>query len=131
MENRDISAIIRILRNVTFLTKVAPFIYTFTILSGVLAYLFDCNSLCTLADRLLYVSPLWVAFMFALSYTLKLCNWHRFQCALPLIPAAVACIDDYICSLSSIGVAVNYSVTILLLTVSLLNAYFIFIRHKC
>jgi hypothetical protein len=131
MENRNISAIIRILRNVTFLTKVAPFIYTFVALSCILVYVFGSEPLCTLADRLLYVSPLWVVFMFALSYTLKLCNWHRLQCALPLIPAAVACIDDYICSLSSIGVAVNYSVTILMLAVSLLNAYFIFIRHKC
>jgi hypothetical protein len=131
MKDHDLSVLVRILRDVTFAVKVAPFIYVLCTIAAILIYACGSEQVSILADRVCYVSPLVIALMFILSYSLKLCNWHRLECSLPILPFVIANVDEYVCHLSYGAVVANYVAVLILLCVSLLNAYFIFIRHTC
>lgn len=76
----------------------------------------------------IFLSPLLVVFLILLSYAVRLCKWHRLQCVLPLIPQAMVYCDNYIYEYGVALATINFSVLLLLFILSLVNAYFVFIR---
>lgn len=130
VDNKDIIAIVKILRKITVIVKLNPFIFALAYITTMIGYIFFSDSIATLCDQLFYTSPIVVIMNFILSYSLKLCNWHRLECALPIFPLIPLFIDECIYPMSEIALYTN-CVTILLLTIlSLINAYFVFIKPK-
>lgn len=121
----DIMAIVFILRKVTAIVKVYPFIYTFLYILCMFGYMIFSEGMCVLLDQLFYTSPIVVSCNVLLSYALKLCKWHRLQCILPMIPL-LPLLVDYIYPLNNIAVGVNTTFIIALCLLSIVNAYFVF-----
>ena len=86
------------------------------------------DNVAVVLDTLFYVSPMVVILLWLLSWAFKLCNWHRFECVLPLVPQIPIFFDDYISQFDYAGAFVNISVIGLLFLLSLVNAYFVFIK---
>ena len=95
-DNRDVIALVRILRRVTTIVKVYPFAYTLLYIYCMLVYMFGTDTTATICDQLFYTSPFMVMCAIGLSYSLKLCKWHRLECALPLLPCVTIFVDIYI-----------------------------------
>ena len=129
-DNRDVIALVRILRRVTTIVKVYPFAYTLLYIYCMLVYMFGTDTTATICDQLFYTSPFMVMCAIGLSYSLKLCKWHRLECALPLLPCITIFIDIYICRLSAVCAYLNSILMIILGIASLINAYFVFIKPK-
>lgn len=130
VESKDIIAIIEIARKVTSVTKFSPFVFAVAYIITMICYIFCDDATATLLDQLCYTSPLVVIMNFRLSYSLKLCKWHRLECALPMFPLIPLVIDYYIYPISRFGAIVN-GISILMLTIlSLINAYFVFRKPK-
>lgn len=130
---------INILRKTTKIVKVYPFLYTVILIACMFANICLANdepitdeqfidSQIHILDQLIFVSPLIVGLFFYLSYTLKFCNWYRFQCALPLIPQVIDYADTYLFDLGTYSIFAINNVTILLAVATLINAYFVFVR---
>lgn len=126
----NISAVVSILRNTTRIVKIAPFALVTMYMVAMVGYLFFSETVAVTLDTLFYVSPLVVILLWMLSKALKMCNWHRLECALPLIPQLPILVDDYINQFNYAGTIVNISVVGLLFLLSLLNAYFVFIKPR-
>lgn len=120
--------IIEILRKVTVTVKVFPFFYALIYIPSMFAYMVFSEDVCIMLDTLFYISFLTVAFLIRLSYCVKLCIWHRLQCCLPLVPQPIIFIDNYIYCFSETATIINVWLAILLFLLSLINAYFVFIR---
>ena len=127
--NKDVLVIVNILRRVTTLVKLYPFAYTILYICCMLVYMFGSESLAILCDQMFYTSPFIILCAIGLSYSLKLCKWHRLQCSLPLLPLVPLAID-YMWSISKFGAIINVATIIILLISSLINAYFVFIKPK-
>lgn len=80
------------------------------------------------ADMVFYISPMTVAFCLVLSRIFKLCKWHRLECILPLFSMLSVIIDEFVYNLDSFYLWLNWGLVIFLLTLSLINAYFVFIK---
>lgn len=129
MEDRhNIEAVISILRRSTQITKIAPFALVATYMFAMVGYMAFSESVAFALDTLFYVSPMVVILLWLLSRAFKLCNWHRFECVLPLVPQIPIFFDDYISQFDYAGAFVNISVVGLLFLLSLVNAYFVFIK---
>ena len=126
--NRDIIAIVTILRKTTRIVKVYPFIYAMLYVMCMFGYMLFSENVATILDQLFYTSPIVVSCNIALSYSLKLCKWHRMECSLPLIPMLPLFVDYYIYPLNNIAVGINTTIMIILCLASLINAYFVFIK---
>lgn len=126
--NRDIIAIVTILRKTTRIVKVYPFIYAMLYVMCMFGYMLFSENVATILDQLFYTSPIVVSCNIALSYSLKLCKWHRMECSLPLIPMLPLFVDYYIYPLNNIAVGINTTIMITLCIASLINAYFVFIK---
>lgn len=129
-ENKDIIALVKILRRVTTIVKVYPFAYTLLYISCMLVYMFGTDNTATICDQLFYTSPFMVMCAIGLSYSLKLCKWHRLECVLPLLPCITIFVDTYIYQLSMVCAYLNSILMIILGIASLINAYFVFIKPK-
>ena len=88
------------------------------------------DNVAVILDTLFYVSPMTVVLLWLLSRAFKLCNWHRFECVLLLVPQIPIFFDDYISQFDYAGAAVNICVIGLLFLLSLINAYFVFIKPR-
>lgn len=126
--NRDIIAIVTILRKTTRIVKVYPFIYAMLYVMCMFGYMLFSENVASILDQLFYTSPIVVSCNIALSYSLKLCKWHRMECSLPLIPMLPLFVDYYIYPLNNIAVGINTTIMIILCFASLINAYFVFIK---
>lgn len=114
-----------VLRRVTKTVKVYPFIYTvlLLILSPVEAWASlewaEVIGLLTFTS----VPSIWLCWK--LSRAVKLCPWHRAQCALAVVPTAIPLsrilIDGAYVALVWLGIAA-------ILVASLVNCYLVFIR---
>lgn len=118
----------RIVQRITVTVKTFPFFYAlllmiFWLIAPILTY----EVLATI-DSLIFVSALMALFLIRLSYCVKLCIWHRLQCALPLLPQILAQVDEHICQFGLYTSVINYSTIALIFTLSLINAYFVFIK---
>lgn len=117
-----------IVKPVTITVKTFPFFYAlglilFWLIAPVLSY-----EVISTVDNLIFLSAIMAALLIRLSYCVKLCIWHRLQCALPLLPQAIAQIDEYIYEFGEYVSAFNYTSTGIVFTLSLINAYFVFIK---
>lgn len=130
VESKDIIAIIEIARKVTSVAKFSPFVFAVAYIITMICYIFCDDATATLLDQLCYTSPLVVIMNFRLSYSLKLCKWHRLECALPMFPLIPLVIDYYIYPISRFGAIVNGISILSLIILSLVNAYFVFRRPR-
>lgn len=130
VESKDIIAIIEIARKVTSVVKFSPFVFAVAYIITMVCYIFCDDATATLLDQLCYTSPLVVIMNFRLSYSLKLCKWHRLECALPMFPLIPLVIDYYIYPISRFGAIVNGMSILTLIVLSLVNAYFVFRRPR-
>lgn len=130
VESKDIIAIIEIARKVTSVVKFSPFVFAVAYIITMICYIFCDDATATLLDQLCYTSPLVVIMNFRLSYSLKLCKWHRLECALPMFPLIPLVIDYYIYPISRFGAVVNGISILTLIILSLVNAYFVFRRPR-
>lgn len=129
-ENKDILAIVRILRRVTKIVKIYPFIYAILYALCMIGYLLCDDIVSTMLDQFFYTSPIVVSCNILLSYSLKLCKWHKLQCLLPMFPLIPLFVDYLVFPVSRLAFIINALVIILLFTLSLVNAYFVFIKPK-
>lgn len=95
-----------------------------------IGYIVFSDNVAAILDILFYVSPLVVVLLWMLSRSLKMCNWHRLECVLPLVPQVPIFFDDYINQFDYAGAAVNICVIGLLFLLSLVNVYFVFIKPR-
>lgn len=117
-----------IVKPVTTTVKTFPFFYALgLILYWLIAPTLSYEVISTV-DSLILLSAVMVVFLIRLSYCVKLCKWHRLQCALPLLPQAIAQIDENIYEFGEYVSAVNYATTGIVFTLSLINAYFVFVK---
>ena len=129
-EHKDILAIVKILRRVTIVIKIYPFIYAILYSLCMVGYL-RCNDMvATILDQLFYTSPIVVSCNILLSYSLKMCKWHKLQCVLPMFPLIPLFMDYLIFPLSKFAFTINAITIIVLFALSLINAYFVFIKPK-
>lgn len=129
MEERgNIQAVVSILRKTTRTVKIAPFVLVTMYMLAMVGYMLFSDVVAVTLDTLFYVSPLVVILLWMLSRSLKMCNWHRFECVLPLVSQIPIFFDDYISQFDYDGAFVNISVVGLLFLLSLINAYFVFIK---
>ena len=118
----------RIVQNITGVVKPFPFVYTaMLMLFWALAPILRYEAISTI-DSLIFLSVIMVLFLIALSYCIKLCKWHRLQCVLPLLPQIVDRIDTNIYEFGANLATVNYAVIGLIVVLSLINAYFVFMK---
>lgn len=124
----NLKRILTIIRKTTKAIKLFPFLYIglFIVLSFAMG--FASIEATRIISGIIIVSPIMVAFLIYLSYAVKLCFWHRLQCALPLIPQALVIIDTHIYEYGEALAILNYAILLLLFSLSLVNAYFVFIR---
>lgn len=127
-ERHNIETVISILRESTRIAKIAPFAFVFVYMLIMVGYMLFSDNVAVILDTLFYVSPMTVVLLWLLSRAFKLCNWHRFECVLPLVPQIPIFFDDYISQFDYAGAFVNISVVGLLFLLSLVNAYFVFIK---
>ena len=128
VESKDIIAIVRILRRVTTIVKVYPFAYSILYISCMLVYMFCSDEMATLCDQLFYTSPFMIVCAIGLSYSLKLCKWHRLECILPLLPTCMVLVDEFIYSFPKSASYLNAILIGVICLASLINAYFVFIK---
>lgn len=121
-------SIVDILRRVTVIVKIFPFFYTFGLLLFWLISPTLTDTALNLVDGAIYLSAIMVLFLIRLSYCVKLCIWHRLQCALPLLPQIVAQVDRYIFKFDYYLATAEVVIMCIIFTLSLINAYFVFIK---
>lgn len=124
----NIEGAIHILRKATATVKVAPFAFALLYLVALVVYLLFNDTIATMTDLLFYVSPVAVFFNLRMSKIFKMCKWHRLECLLPLLPIVIVFINGFGFIIPDIAVYVNWSVNLIIFLLSLLNAYFVFIK---
>ena len=129
-DNKDILALVRILRKVTTIVKIYPFVYAVLYALCMIGYLVCDDAVSVMLDQLFYTSPIVVSCNILLSYSLKLCKWHRLQCLLPMFPLIPLFVDYLIFPVSKLAFTINALTIMLLFILSLINAYFVFIKPK-
>ena len=130
VERGNIQAVVSILRSTTRIVKIAPFVLVTMYVFAMVGYMLFSDIVALALDTLFYVSPLVVILLWMLSRSLKMCNWHRLEVVLPLVPQIPVFFDDYINQFDYAGAAINISVIGLLFLLSLINAYFVFIKPR-
>jgi len=123
-----IEELVSILRKVTTTVKVAPFAIALFYLLTILGYMYMPDIAIYLLDTLLYFSPISVVLMFILSKQLRLCFWHRLECSLPVLCMVPGIIDDLFISLTEAATYINAVTLSLVLLLSIINAYFVFVK---
>ena len=124
----NIEGAIQILRKATATVKVAPFASALLYLVALVVYLLFNDTIATMADLLFYVSPVAVFFNLRMSKIFKMCKWHRLECLLPLLPIVIIFVNGFGFIIPDIAVYVNWSVNLIVFLLSLVNAYFVFIK---
>lgn len=124
----NIEGAIQILKKATATVKVAPFAFALLYLVALVVYLLFNDTIATMTDLLFYVSPVAVFFNLRMSKIFKMCKWHRLECLLPLLPIVIVFINGFGFIIPDIAVYVNWSVNLIIFLLSLLNAYFVFIK---
>jgi hypothetical protein len=127
-DRNELIALVCILRNTTRIVKVAPFVYSGLYILCMIAYLFANYEFCFVLDLCFTTSPATVVLLLLLSKYLKLCKWHKLECALPMLPIVPILVDRYCFTFSTMAAYSNVTIIILLSILSLINAYHVFIK---
>lgn len=128
-ENKIFGAI-QILRKVTRTVKVTPFILAVLYMMSMVGYLLFSDTVSIILDYLFYISPSTIVILLILSKSTKMCVWHRLECILPIVAMIPALIDDFIVQFTNSATIVNISTIAIIFLLSLLNAYFVFIKPQ-
>lgn len=124
----NLKRILAIIRNATKAIKIFPFVYILILLIVLPLMSYMEVDTATIVSGCVYLSPLLIAFLILLSYCVRLCFWHRLQCALPLVPQIVDFIDSHLYEYGEALATLNFAILIFLFVASLVNAFFVFIR---
>lgn len=116
------------MKKATATVKVAPFAFALLYLTALVVYLLFNDTIATVTDMLFYVSPVSVFFNLRMSKIFKMCKWHRLECLLPLLPIVIVFVNGFGFIIPDIAVYVNWSVNLITFLLSLVNAYFVFIK---
>ena len=128
-EDRDaIKYVISKLRAITLAVQIIPFAYTFLYIITLILYLFASDTVLTILDTLLYVSPIVVVCSLIQSRVLKLCRWHRTACILPAVPQINILTDRYIYEFSVRAELAHISIILLMSVLLLIAAYNVFLK---
>lgn len=117
---------IRILRDVTVIVKIFPFLSSLLYIIFFLAQLLFQNDVVYEMESLFYISAFVAVLLIVLSYRLRLCKWHRIQCLLPLMPQVFSYIDMYVYEYGVHSAIIADIALTFILAVSVLNAYKMF-----
>lgn len=109
---------LNILRKVTRIIKIAPFIYTLVYIVFMVMQMLGMDSIMTFMESMCYMSPLVIVTLFILSHMLKLCCFYRFQCLLTAAPQILVVVDSYFYEFGTLSV---YTATALLTTMLVLS----------
>lgn len=121
---------IRILRDVTVIVKIFPFLSSFLYIIFFLAQLLFQNDVVYEMESLFYISAFVIALLIVLSYRLRLCKWHRIQCLLLFMPQVFSYIDMYVYEYGVHSAIIADIALTFILAVSILNAYKMFRRSS-
>lgn len=126
--HENLRVVLNVVRRVTKAIKIFPFVYILILLLFLptMSYL-DIDT-ATILSGCIFESPLLIALLILLSYSVKLCIWHRIQCLLPLVPQVADFVDTHIYEYGEALATLNFIVLLLLFILSLVNAYFVFIK---
>lgn len=128
-EDRDaIKHVISKLRAITLTVQIIPFAYTFLYILTLILYLFASDSVLSVLDTLLYISPIVLVFSLIQSRVLKLCRWHKTACILPVVPQVNILLDRYIYEFSVRAELVHISVILLMSVLLLVAAFNVFLK---
>lgn len=130
ISKEELVRIIGILKTTTKVVKLIPFAYALLYIISILSYSICTENVSIWVDMIFYVSPISIIFLLILSRTLKLCKWHRLECVLPLMGFCAVIINDFIIEFGKYGQLANYIIVIATFILSLINAYFVFIKPK-
>ena len=117
---------IRILRDVTVIVKIFPFLSSLLYIIFFLAQLLFQNDVVYEMESLFYISAFVVVLLIVLSYRLRLCKWHRIQCLLLLMPQVFSYIDMHVYEYGVHSAIIADIALTFILAVSVLNAYKMF-----
>ena len=127
-ENDRIRYLILKLRSITRTVQIMPFVYAFVYVIALCCYLFVPDSAMTFLDTMLYVSPIVTAGNLVQSRILKLCNWHKAACLVPVLPQANIIFGSYIYRLSSVAVMAHLFLVVAMIILLLISAYKVFLK---
>lgn len=128
VNHESLKIVLDVVRKVTKIIKLFPFLYIVLFIAIIPFETFGGMDIVIIFNLLFFESPLFVALLVLLSYCVKLCFWHRLQCILPLIPQLLVYCDQYIYEYGEALATINFIMLLLLFILSLVNAYFVFIR---
>lgn len=131
MENvtsENILSAFRILKSVTLFVKSFPFIYAALYIFLFLLQLLVSEDAYYLVSNIVFISPITIVAFICLSFKLKMCVWHRAQCALPLIPQAISIIDSYFYEFGEYSILILIFAIVFMIIASLIHGYLCFIR---
>lgn len=126
VRNDKLLKAIRILRDVTVIVKIFPFLSSFLYIIFFLAQLLFQNDVVYEMESLFYISAFVIALLIVLSYRLRLCKWHRIQCLLLFMPQVFSYIDMYVYEYGVHSAIIADIALTFILAVSILNAYKMF-----
>lgn len=130
VRNDKVLKAIRILRDVTVIVKIFPFLSSLLYIIFFLAQLLFQNDVVYEMESLFYISAFVVVLLIVLSYRLRLCKWHRIQCLLLFMPQVFSYIDMYVYEYGVHSAIIADIALTFILAVSILNAYKMFRRSS-
>ena len=119
-----VSRVFGILRKVTRLVQLAPFVYLAFYSAYLIIGCFVPDDMVCLADGVMFSSPLATAAMLVLSRVLNLCRWHKAACLIPSASQIEGVVDSYLFSFTRVEIII---INILLGVVSLV---FLIVANK-
>lgn len=123
MENPDrraaISRLTGILRKITRIVQIVPFVYLVLYILMLLTERFLPENILCIEDMLFAISPMATVGMLGLSRLLRLCAWHKVACLLPTSTHAVNYIDTQLFQFT------QYEIITINITLSILSAAFL------
>lgn len=129
MERSELENIVQVLRHSTILVKVMPFLFAFFYILDISSYMWLPDDMITCFDLCVYISPIVILYDLILSKIFKLCKWHRLECILPLFGLTPVLIDKFIIEIGAYGQLANWIILLSAFILSLINAYFVFIKN--
>lgn len=105
-----------------------PFVFAIFYLIGVSSYIWLSNTIIGYLDLAFYVSPMVILYELILSKIFHLCKWHRLECVLPMFGLIPVLVDKFIIEIGAYGQLTNWIIVVTVFTLSLINAYFVFLK---
>lgn len=129
MERKEgIEKIISVVRYSTVLVKAMPFFFAFFYILDISSYMWLPQNMITCFDLCVYISPIVILYELILSKIFHLCKWHRLECVLPLFGLIPVIVDKFIIEIGAYGQLTNWIIILLAFPLSLINAYFVFLK---